>query len=78
MGEQDRVMDYRSSLVASEEAQGNLTPVANPNIDNLQEGVDDDDAVGGTSILRVGLKRKVLDLQDRCRTKKQKVPTEVA
>lgn len=51
--EQDRVTDYRNSPVASDGAQGSLTPAADPNIDSLSEDVDEDDnrdfdgAIGG-------------------------------
>lgn len=50
------------------------------NIDNLPNVVDYDGdwdfdgAIGGEAAQRVGLKRKLLSLQDECRTKTRRVP----
>lgn len=82
--EKDRVMGYWNSPVDSEGAHGNLTPCADPNIDNLSESVDENDgrdfdgASGWESTQRVSVKWKLQGLRDECRTKKRKVPTNVA
>lgn len=70
--------------MASEDAQGNLTPEANPSIDNFSEGVNDDEdwdfdgVISGKSAQCVEIKRKLQDLPEECRTKKQKIPTNIA
>lgn len=59
--ELDRVTGYQIRPMALEEAQENFTPGADPNIDNLPKGVDDDDdcdfdgVVGGDSAQRVSV-----------------------
>lgn len=81
---QNHVVGYRNSSVASERVQGRLTPSADLNFDNRLEGVDDneywdfDGSIGGKSVQRVGEKHKLLGLQDECRTKNEKVWTNVA
>lgn len=73
--EKDRVTSCRNSPVASEGVQGNLTPGAEPNIDKLPEGVDEnedwdfDGAISGESSQYVGMKRKLQKLQDEGRSK---------
>lgn len=58
----DRILGYRNSPIASEGAQGNLTPGADPNIHNLPESADDDDnlhfdgVIGAESAQRVSVK----------------------
>lgn len=55
----------------------NLTSNLDPKIDNLPEGVGDNDdwdfngAGGGYSAQRVGVRRKSEDFQGKCLTKKQ-------
>lgn len=56
-----------------------------PNIDNLAESFDDVDddwdfevVIGGESVQRAGVKRKLLDLQDKCRAKRRRVLTNVS
>lgn len=84
LGKQDRVRGYRHGPVASEGAQGNLTPGAGPNVDNLPDGVGEDEdcdfdgASGGESAQRVGIKHMFLGLQDECRIKQRTVPTNAA
>lgn len=69
LDEQDRVSGYRNRPVASERAQENITSAANPNIDNLLKGVDDDDdldfdgAIDVESAQRDCVKRYLQDLQ---------------
>lgn len=52
--------------MGSEGGQGKLVPVAVSNIDNIPEGVDEDDnwkfgwAIGRQSVQRVDVKRKLL------------------
>lgn len=41
--EGDRVTDYRNSPVVSEGVLGNLTRGADPDVNNLPEGIDDND-----------------------------------
>lgn len=80
----DRVAGYSSSPVASVGALKNLTPGVNLIVDSISESVDDhedwgfDDAIGGYSAQRVGFERNLQDLQDECRTKKRRVPPNVA
>lgn len=67
---QVRVTGHRSRPEASGGVQGNLTPSANPNIDNLPEVFDDDDdwnfdgVIGGESAQRGVVKLLLQDLQD--------------
>lgn len=74
---------YRGNPVVQEGGRVKLTPGADPYIDNLPEGVNDDDdsdfvaAIGGESSQRVGVKRMLLELQDECWSKKWRVPTSV-
>lgn len=62
----------------------NATPVADANVDNLLEGVDEDGhwdfegAMAGKFAQLSGMKRKLLDLQDECRTKKRRVLANLA
>lgn len=55
LNDQDRFTGYWNSLVANVGAQGSLTPIMNPNINNLPEGADSgvdwdfDGAIGGES-----------------------------
>lgn len=61
-----------------------MRPGADPNVDNLLEGVDDEDdrdldgAIDGESVQRVDVKRKFLDMQDECRVKEQRASANVA
>lgn len=81
---QDRLSGYLDSPVVLESIQSNLTPRADPVIDNLPEGVGDDNAWNFDGAIceefaqRVGVKRKLLDLQNECRAKKRRVLTNVA
>lgn len=74
---------YRNSPVVSEGGRGNLTPGDDSNVDNLPEDIDDDEdwnfdsATGGESVQHVGVKRKLLDLLDDCRSKRRMVPANV-
>lgn len=82
--EHDHVTGFRNSPVASEGDEKNVMLVANPNVDNLSEMVDDDDdldfygAIGGESAQGVCLRPKLLALQDECPIKKRRVPMNVA
>lgn len=73
--EQDRVTGYRTDPVDSEGFQENPMPGTDWSVENLTEGVDDNDDTnfdgdtGGESAQRVGMKRKLLDLQNECRSK---------
>lgn len=84
MGETIRATGHRNSLVVSESGEGNLTPEAISNVDNFREGVDDDGnwdfdgVIGVESAHPVGKKLKLLDMQDECRTEKERFPTNVA
>lgn len=80
----NRILGYRDSLVNPEGAQDSSAPGADPNIDNITEGVDNIDEWGfaGTvdraSVQSVGVKRKLIDLRDECRAKQRRFPTNVA
>lgn len=82
--EQDCVTCYRNSPVASEGPQSNLTPGEDPNIYRLPKGRKDVedwefiDAIVGESVQSVGVKRKLLNLQDKCRAKEKRVTPNVA
>lgn len=62
--EKDSGTVYWNSPVLSEGSQEDLTPGADPNADNVLEGVDEDEnwyfdgAIGWESGRRVGMKRK--------------------
>lgn len=62
--EQYRVTNYRNSAAASEGSQWNLARVADLNIENIPEGIDDDDdwdfdgAIVVETAQLVGMKRK--------------------
>lgn len=80
---QNRVLGYQNSPVILEGGQSNQTSDAVPDIDDLQEGVNDDNdlnfdsAIDRESALLVGVKRRLLDLHDECWVKKRVVPTNV-
>lgn len=84
LNQQDRVSGYRNSPVDSEKAQRNSTSDSDPNIENVLKGVDDDDdwAIDGAnskkSAQHVVVKRKLHDLQYKCRIMKQEVPINVS
>lgn len=79
--EQNRVTGYRHGSGVSKGGQENLTPGADPNVDTLLEGVGDnenwdfDGAIGEKSAQRIGTKRQLLSLQNECRTKRRRIPT---
>lgn len=63
LDEQDRLIGFRCSPVASERVQGNLTPCAEPNFDALPQTSNENEdrsfdvALGGDSAQRVGVMR---------------------
>lgn len=81
---QKRVLGYRDRLIVWDGGQGNLTPCAVPEIDNLPKGADDDGdwyfdgAIGGESLQRVGVKGMLLESRDTCPAKERSVPTNFA
>lgn len=82
--EQDRVTCYRNSAGVLVRVQGNITRVANQDVNKLLKSVDDDEernsdgVIRGVSTQRVGVKRKLLDLRDECRAKQRRIPANVA
>lgn len=81
--EQERVSGYQDGPVVSEGGRSKLTPGTDPNIAKLLKVVDDDDdwdfnnAIGGGSVHRGCVKRKMLNLEDECRDKRRKVSMKV-
>lgn len=82
--EQDRVTGRRNGPVVSVHGQGFLTPEVNPNVDKLPEDVLEDEesdfygSIGRVLARPLGMKRKLLKSLDEYRTKKPKVPSNVA
>lgn len=81
--EQDCVMRYHNSPVASNGAQGKLTTGADSNIDRLPEAIDDIDnlefegPIEGESSQRVDEKRRLRDFLDERRVKKRMLSSNV-
>lgn len=82
--EQYRVTGCPNCPVVSKGGKGNPTPAVDPNVGYLLDGVDDNEdwdlngARGGEPAQRVGVKRRLLDLQDECRTEKWRDSRSVA
>lgn len=82
--EQDLVTGYQNRPVGSEGGQEHLTSGADLNVDILSKSVDDDNdwdfdgAVDGKYAQHIGMKPKLLDLQDECWTKKWRVLSNVS